>query len=77
MIVPSQGDDSEVHESTSDGPQQQVLRECNPQNIWNETFSKDFQPKWFKYYPWLNYSVDRKVGTMERLEQCVFHVYEE
>ena len=66
MIVLSQRDDSAVRElrpATSDGPQQPVLREYNPQNFGNETFTRDFQPKWFKYYPWLNYSVDRKVGT--------------
>ena len=66
MIVLSQRDDSTVRElrpATSDGPQQPVLREYNPQNFGNETFTRDFQPKWFKYYPWLNYSVDRKVGT--------------
>lgn len=66
MIVPSQRDGSAVHESrpaTSDGPQQPVLREYNSQNFGKETFTRDFQPKWFKQYPWLNYSVDRKVGT--------------
>lgn len=66
MIVPSQRDGSAVHESrpaTSDGPQQPVLREYNSQNFGKETFTRDFQPKWFKQYPWLNYSLDRKVGT--------------
>ncbi|XP_022792206.1 uncharacterized protein LOC111331365 [Stylophora pistillata] len=66
MIMLSQRDDSTVGElrpATSDGPQQPVLSEYNPQNFGNETFTRDFQPKWFKPYPWLNYSVDRKVGT--------------
>ena len=66
MIVPSQRDDSAVPElrpAKSDGPQQPVLREYNPQNFGNETFTRNFQLKWFKQYPWLNYSVNRKVVT--------------
>ena len=49
MIVLSQRDDSAVCElrpATSDGPQQPVLREYSPQNFGNETFTRDFQPKW-------------------------------
>ena len=66
MTVPLQRDDNAVRESglaTSEGPQQPTLREYNPQRFGNETFTRDFQPKWFKQYPWLNYSVDGKVAT--------------
>ena len=66
MTVPLQRDDNAVPESglaTSEGPQQPALREYNPQRFGNETFTRDFQPKWFKQYPWLNYSVDGKVAT--------------
>ena len=66
MMVPSQRDSvvRELRPARSDGPQQPLLREYNPQNVGNETFTRDFQPKWFKQYPWLNYSVDRKVGMI-------------
>ena len=66
MTVPLQRDDNAVRESglaTSEGPQQSTLREYNPQRFGNETFTRDFQPKWFTQYPWLNYSVDGKVAT--------------
>ena len=66
MTVPLQRDDNAVRESglaTSEGPQQPTLCEYNPQRFGNETFTRDFQPKWFKQYPWLNYSVDGKVAT--------------
>ena len=66
MIVPVQRDDNTVRESrqaTSEGPQQPALHEYNPQRFGNETFTRDFKPKWFKQYPWLNYSVDGKVAT--------------
>ena len=44
MIVPSQRDDSAVPElrpAKSDGPQQPVLREYNPQNFGNEAFTRE------------------------------------
>ena len=66
MIVQLQRDDNAVHESrlaTSEGPQQPALSKYNPQRFGNESSTKYFKPKWFKQYPWLNYSVDRKVAT--------------
>ncbi|XP_078368944.1 zinc finger MYM-type protein 1-like isoform X2 [Oculina patagonica] len=66
MTVQLPRDDNAVRESgmvTSEGPQQPVLREYNPQRFGTETFTRDFQPKWFKQYPWLNYSVNGKVTT--------------
>ena len=46
IIVPSQRDDSAVHElrsATSDGPQQPVLCKYSPHNFGNEAFTRDFQ----------------------------------
>ena len=66
IILPSQRDNNAVREirpAITDGLQQLVLHDYSPQNFGNETFTRDFQAKSFKQYPWLNYSVDRKVGT--------------
>ena len=67
--MPLQRDDNAVHESglatsqTVEGPQQPALGKYNPQGFGNEAFTRDFNPKWIKQYPWLNYSEDAKVAT--------------
>ena len=66
MIVALQRDDHTAREprpAVREGPLQPVLREYKPQKFGNETFTRDFKAKWFKQYPWLSYSIDRKVGT--------------
>ena len=66
MIVPFQKDATAVCEprpAISEQPQQPVLREYKPQKFGNETFTRDFKPKWFKKYPWFSYSIERKVGN--------------
>ncbi|CAH3181786.1 unnamed protein product, partial [Porites lobata] len=66
MIVALQRDDHTAREPRSavrEGPLQPVLREYKPQKFGNETFTRDFKAQWFKQYPWLSYSIDRKVGT--------------
>ena len=66
MIVALQRDDHTAREprpAVREGPLQPVLREYKPQKFGNETFTRDFKAQWFKQYPWLSYSIDRKVGT--------------
>ena len=66
MIVALQRDDHTAREprpAVREGPLQPILREYKPQKFGNETFTRDFKAQWFKQYPWLSYSIDRKVGT--------------
>ena len=66
MIVALQRDDHTAREprpAVREGPLQPVLREYKPQKFGNETFTRDFKAQRFKQYPWLSYSIDRKVGT--------------
>ena len=54
----------------NDKPNQQIamLPEFDPiKKIGNETFSRKFNPKWYKLYPWLDYESHFKIGVSVNL----------
>lgn len=47
---------SDIDES----PQQPILKHYNPKKFGSESFSRDFNPVWYKRYPWLSYDFETK-----------------
>ena len=47
---------SDIDES----PQQPILKFYNPKIFGSESFSRDFNPAWYKRYPWLSYDFETK-----------------
>ena len=43
-----------------EGPQQPILKCYDPQKFGSESFSSDFNPAWYKRYPWLSYNCEMK-----------------
>ena len=43
-----------------EGPQQPMLKCYDPKKIGSESFSRDFNPAWYKRYPWLSYNCETK-----------------
>ena len=43
-----------------EGPQQPLLKSYDPKKLGNESFSRDFNPEWYKRHPWLSYDVSKK-----------------
>ena len=39
-----------------EGPQQPILKCYDPKKFGSESFSRDFNPAWYKRYPWLSYN---------------------
>ena len=39
-----------------EGPQQPILKCYNPKKFGNVSFYRDFNPAWYKRYPWLSYN---------------------
>ena len=44
----------------NEGPSQPIIKQYSPQKFGNEKHKRDFQPDWFKSYPWLSYSIEEK-----------------
>ena len=47
---------SDIDES----PQQPILKCYDPKKFGSESFSRDFNPAWYKRYPWLSYDFETK-----------------
>ena len=43
-----------------EGPQQPILKCYNPKKFGNVSFYRDFNPAWYKRYPWLSYNGETK-----------------
>ena len=43
-----------------ESPQQPILKHYNPKKFGSESFSRDFNPAWYKRYPWLSYDFETK-----------------
>lgn len=39
-----------------EGPHQPILKCYDPKKFGSESFSRDFNPAWYKRYPWLSYN---------------------
>ncbi|XP_068739132.1 zinc finger MYM-type protein 1-like [Montipora capricornis] len=77
MIVALQRDGHTAREprpAVREGPLQPVLREYKPQKFGNETFTRDLKAQWFKQYPWLSYSIDRK---MQRKSSSIISIIDD
>ena len=44
-------------------PSQPIIQQYSPQKFGKETYKRDFQPDWFKSYPWLSYSIEKKEAS--------------
>ena len=49
---------SDIDES----PQQPILKCYDPKKFGSESFSRDFNPAWYKRYPWLSYNCETKTA---------------
>ena len=45
-----------------EGPQQPILKCYDPKKFGSESFSRDFNPAWYKRYPWLSYNCETKTA---------------
>ena len=45
-----------------DAPQQPILKCYDPKKFCSESFSRDFNPAWYKRYPWLSYNCEKKTA---------------
>ena len=45
-----------------EGPQQPILKCYDPKKFGSESFSRDFNPAWYKRYPWLSYNWETKTA---------------
>ena len=45
-----------------EGPQQPILKCYDPKKFGSESFSRDFNPAWYKHYPWLSYNCETKTA---------------
>ena len=43
-----------------EGPQKPILNCYDPKKFGNESFTTDFNPTWYKRYPWLSYNIETK-----------------
>ena len=61
-----------------EGPQQPILKCYDPKKFCGESFSRDFNPAWYKRYPWLSYNYEKKNSVllpMPEILKCPrFHV---
>ena len=46
-----------------DGPMQPNLKVYAPKSFGNETSTRDFKPKWFQDYKWLEYCVESQTAS--------------
>ena len=45
-----------------EGPQQPILKCYDPKKFGSESFSRDFNPAWYKRHPWLSYNCETKTA---------------